>query len=25
VRRNDVLRRFAPQIEAVYAGGAAAD
>jgi long-chain acyl-CoA synthetase len=25
VRRNDVLKRFAPQIEAVYAGGSAAD
>jgi long-chain acyl-CoA synthetase len=25
VKRNDVLRQFAPQIEAVYAGGAAAD
>jgi long-chain acyl-CoA synthetase len=25
VKRNDVLKRFAPEIEAVYAGGAAAD
>jgi long-chain acyl-CoA synthetase len=25
VKRNDVLKRFAPEIEAVYAGGAAAE
>jgi long-chain acyl-CoA synthetase len=25
VKRNDVLKRFAREIEAVYAGGAAAD
>jgi long-chain acyl-CoA synthetase len=25
VKRNDVLKRFAPEIEAVYASGAAAD